>query len=43
LGERVEDIFFIVTADGKPIVDPELAEKLQRDICEELDKRVDKI
>lgn len=43
LGERVEDIFFIVTADGKPIIDPELAEKLQRDICEELDKRVDKI
>lgn len=43
LGERVEDIFLIVTADGKPIDDPVIAEQLQRDICEELDKRVDKI
>lgn len=43
LGERVEDIFFIVTADGKPIEDPVLAEKLQREICEELDKRLEKI
>jgi [protein-PII] uridylyltransferase len=43
LGERVEDIFLIATAEGNPINDPELAEKLQRDICEELDKRVDKI
>jgi [protein-PII] uridylyltransferase len=43
LGERVEDIFLIATADGKPIHDPVIAEKLQRDICEELDKRVDKI
>jgi len=43
LGERVEDIFFIATADGHPISDPEFAEHLQREICEELDKRVDKI
>lgn len=43
LGERVEDIFFIATADGNPITDQVFAEKLQREICEELDKRVDKI
>lgn len=43
LGERVEDIFFIATAEGTPINDQTLAENLQREICEELDKRVDKI
>jgi [protein-PII] uridylyltransferase len=43
LGERVEDIFFIATAEGTPINDQAVAEKLQREICEELDKRVDKI
>lgn len=43
LGERVEDIFFITTAEGTPINDQAVAEKLQREICEELDKRVDKI
>ena len=43
LGERVEDIFFIADADGKPLADPQLCQKLQQEICEQLDKRVDKI
>lgn len=43
LGERVEDIFFIADAEGKPLADPELCQKLQQEICEQLDKRVDKI
>ncbi|QEI11713.1 [protein-PII] uridylyltransferase [Cellvibrio japonicus] len=42
LGERVEDIFFIVDSQGKPLGDPVLCEKLQQEICEQLDKRVDK-
>ncbi len=41
LGERVEDIFFIVDANGKPLLDEELAENFQREIREQLDKRVD--
>ncbi len=43
LGERVEDIFFIVDNQGQPINDDTLAENLQREIREQLDKRVDKI
>ena len=43
LGERVEDIFFIADAEGKPLADPQLCQKLQQEICEQLDKRVDKI
>lgn len=43
LGERVEDIFFIVDSNSQPISDTELAERLQRELCEALDKRVDKI
>lgn len=43
LGERVEDVFFIVDNKGHPIDDQNLAEQLQREICEQLDKRVDKI
>lgn len=42
LGERVEDIFFIVDNDGKPLSDVTLCEKLQQEIREQLDKRVDK-
>lgn len=42
LGERVEDVFFILTEKGQPIEDSELAENLQRDICEQLDRRVDR-
>ena len=41
LGERVEDIFFIVDSKGKPLLDTELAENFQREIREQLDKRVD--
>ena len=41
LGERVEDIFFIVDKQGKPLLDAELAENFQREIREQLDKRVD--
>ena len=43
LGERVEDIFFIADNKGQPLNDPTLAEQLQREICERLDQRVDKI
>ena len=41
LGERVEDIFFIVDSKGQPLLNNELAENLQREIREQLDKRVD--
>jgi [protein-PII] uridylyltransferase len=41
LGERVEDIFFIADAQGQPLLNTELAENLQREIREQLDKRVD--
>ena len=41
LGERVEDIFFIVDNQGKPLLDTVLAEEFQREIREQLDKRVD--
>jgi [protein-PII] uridylyltransferase len=41
LGERVEDVFFIVDNKGQPILDAVNAENLQREIREQLDKRVD--
>jgi len=41
LGERVEDIFFIVDSHGEPLLDAERAENFQREIREQLDKRVD--
>lgn len=43
LGERVEDIFFIVDSHGKPLGDVETCQKLQQEIREQLDKRVDKL
>ena len=43
LGERVEDIFFIADSEGKPLSDPDICEKLQQQIREQLDKRVDKL
>jgi [protein-PII] uridylyltransferase len=42
LGERVEDVFFITDNDGEPLSDPALCEALQREICEQLDKRATK-
>lgn len=39
LGERVEDVFFITDNHGEPLSDPALCEALQREICEQLDKR----
>ena len=41
LGERVEDIFFIADKNNQPLGDTELANNLQREIREQLDKRVD--
>lgn len=43
LGERIEDIFFIVDSEGKPLSDASVCEKLQQEIREQLDKRVDKL
>lgn len=40
LGERVEDVFFITQQDGSPLSDPELCQRLQNRICEELDRQV---
>lgn len=37
LGERAEDVFFITDRDGKPIADPELCQRLQQHIKDELD------
>ncbi|MCR8923966.1 [protein-PII] uridylyltransferase [Dasania sp. GY-MA-18] len=39
LGEKVEDVFFITDYQHKPITDNELAEKIQRAICKELDEQ----
>lgn len=41
LGERVEDIFLITNSDYKPLNDPKLCEDLQKEICRQLDARVD--
>ena len=41
LGERVEDVFFITDHNGQPLSDPELCERLQDDICQQLDQQVD--
>ncbi|MBD3646681.1 MAG: [protein-PII] uridylyltransferase, partial [Pseudomonadales bacterium] len=40
LGERVEDVFYIADRDNEPIKDPELCERLERRICDELDAYV---
>ena len=37
LGERAEDVFFVTGRDGQPISDPELCQRLQQYIKEELD------
>lgn len=41
LGERVEDIFFIVDEHGKPLGDEKLCMELQREICEQIDKQIE--
>ncbi len=43
LGERVEDIFIISTADSKPLSDPSLRSKLIQRICETIDQKVEAI
>jgi len=37
LGERAEDVFFVTDRSGKPIADPELCQRLQQHIKDELD------
>ena len=39
LGERVEDVFFITQQEGTPLADPELCQRLQARLCEELDRQ----
>lgn len=41
LGERVEDLFVIESKDAEPVLDGAVAEKLQRDIRETIDQKVD--
>jgi [protein-PII] uridylyltransferase len=43
LGERVEDIFYVVNANNQAIRDQSLCETLQQRICEELDHHVQKV
>lgn len=38
VGERVEDYFFITDDQGQPISDPDLCERLQQSICQQLDE-----
>ncbi len=39
LGERVEDVFFIIDAQGNPLSDPALCTKLQQQIATALDEQ----
>lgn len=41
LGERVEDVFFITDAQGKPISDGTLCQQLIDDVCKQLDDVAD--
>ena len=40
IGERVEDFFFITDESNQPIADPELCQRLQNDICQQLDEHI---
>lgn len=40
IGERVEDFFFITDETGQPISDPTLCQRLQNDICQQLDEHI---
>jgi len=42
LGERVEDTFYITDSSGQPLSDPALCQRLQDEICRQLDDRVDR-
>ena len=42
LGERVEDVFFITDINGDPLSNADLCEQLQKEICRQLDKQVEK-
>jgi [protein-PII] uridylyltransferase len=42
LGERVEDMFYITDNNGQPLSDPTLCQRLQDEICRQLDDRVDR-
>jgi [protein-PII] uridylyltransferase len=37
LGERVEDVFYVLGPDGQPLRDPELAEQLRKTLIQTLD------
>lgn len=39
LGERVEDIFYVSSADHQPLSNPVLCKQLEQDICKALDQR----
>ncbi|GMG87502.1 [protein-PII] uridylyltransferase [Biformimicrobium ophioploci] len=41
LGERIEDIFHIVDAEGNPLRDPESCRSLEEDICKSLDAQIE--
>lgn len=43
VGERVEDFFFILNDQGQPISDPDLCERLQKDICTQLDEHIQQL
>lgn len=43
VGERVEDVFFITDIDGQPLTDADLTERLQQQVCEELDRQLEGI
>lgn len=40
VGERVEDFFFIIDANNQPLSDPELCERLEQQICSQLDEHL---
>jgi [protein-PII] uridylyltransferase len=40
VGEKVEDFFFITNDEGLPVSDPTLCQKLQDEICHQLDEHI---
>ncbi|PAV24846.1 UTP--GlnB (protein PII) uridylyltransferase GlnD [Tamilnaduibacter salinus] len=41
LGERVEDVFFVTDENGQPLSDPTFCQRLQDDLCQQLDESQD--